>query len=125
MGQAWQHCAFGSEKIGPTIKEMFPQVEYSTRFFINRPQPVKYKEKKFYIDNITYTDEDVFNVFTIPLIQGNPETSLSLLNSAVITEEMALKFFGETNPMGKVLTIDSVDFRITGVMENFPIQHSY
>lgn len=102
------------------MTEMFPQVEYSTRFFIKRPQPVKYGNEKFYIDNITYTDEDLFNVFTIPLLQGNQETALSLLNSAVINEEMALKFFGETNPMGKILTIDTVDFRITGVMENFP-----
>jgi putative ABC transport system permease protein len=120
MGQAWQHCAFGSQKIGPTMKEMFPQVEYSTRFFINRPQPVKYEQKKFYIDNITYTDEDLFNVFTIPLLQGNPETAFSLKNSAVITEEMADLFFGETNPMGKILTIDTVDFKVSGVMENFP-----
>jgi len=120
MGQAWQHCAFGSQKIGPTMKELFPQVEYSTRFFTNRPQPVKYQEKKFYIDDITYTDEDVFNVFTIPLLQGNPETALSLLNSAVITEEISMKFFGEINSMGKILKVDTVDYRITGVMKNFP-----
>jgi putative ABC transport system permease protein len=60
-------------------------------------------------------------VFTFPLLQGNPETALREPNTTVITDAMARKYFGSDNPVGKVLTIDgTVEARITGVAETIP-----
>lgn len=78
-------------------------------------------------------DKEYLEVFDIKLIQGNIETALSDQSSLIINETQAIKFFGNDDPIGKVLTIDlngdrSYDLRVTAVMENqpentmFPIQ---
>ena len=62
-----------------------------------------------------------FNLFSFPLLHGKADTSLLALNHAVITEETARKYFGNENPMGKLITIDGAnDYQITGIVKSIP-----
>ena len=82
---------------------------------------LRYKDKLFYEDRFFYVDSSFFEIFSFPLIQGNPETALQEPNSLVLTERAARKYFGEDNPLGKILTLNnSEDYKVTGVLKNIP-----
>jgi len=109
--------------LAPTLKNDFPQIINSVRFFsIDNPAPVVSNGKdRFYEKQFYFADKDIFNVFTIPFIEGNSVGSLDKPNSVVITEDAAKKYFGEQSPIGKTLTVNnSIDLEITGVIKNLP-----
>ncbi len=75
-----------------------------------------FMEKQFFL-----ADKNFFQVFSFPLRHGNPANVLELPNSIVLTPETARKYFGDSDPLGKVLTLDNRwDFMVTGVMEHDP-----
>lgn len=81
---------------------------------------ISFKESKIFI-----AEDNFFNVFTFPLLKGNPDQALSNPLSVVITEEMALKYFGDEDPIGKTLKIDeergaSRSFNVSGVAASIP-----
>ncbi|MGH7450500.1 MAG: ABC transporter permease, partial [bacterium] len=82
---------------------------------------VKYGDKRFDEKGFYSTDTTFFEVFSFHLIKGVPETALRSPFSIVITEEMAKKYFGEEEPLGKVLNINNrTDLKVTGVLQNLP-----
>ncbi|UII32363.1 ABC transporter permease [Fulvivirga ulvae] len=108
----------------PGILREFSEVKTGTRLFdvsIFSPVVVQYNLQKFQEKKFFYADSTFFNVFSFEMIQGNPSTALVQPNSLVITESAAKKYFGDTNPMGKVLKINNTqDFQVTGVVEDTP-----
>lgn len=103
------------------LKKDFPQVEQAVQLWQWNSLLVKYgEEKSFYEDNFFLTTPDVFKVFTIPLLKGNPETALSRPATVVIAEETALKYFGNENPLGKTITVNKKEYEVTGVMASLP-----
>ncbi len=115
-----KHSASGSGAVGKEIKNAFPEVEEYTRF--SRTESlVKYGDKTFKEKNILYAQSSFFDLFSFPLLIGKADSSLLAINHAVITEETARKYFGNENPMGKMMTIDGVsDFEVTGVVKSIP-----
>ena len=111
--------------LGPAIKTYFPEVEDAVRFRATPDQVVKYKDKQFYEGRIFFADPSIFNVFTYPLKKGNEQKALAEINSIVITEEMAAKYFGEENPMGKLLDIEGTTLEVTGVFEKIPSNNHF
>jgi len=114
-----RHFAFSSAPIAPALKNDFPEVEDAVRL-ISRRRLGEYAGKKFYENYLFYADASLFSIFTFPLIRGNPETALEEPNSVVISQETALKYFGEEEPVNKTLKLDGNDFLVTGIMENMP-----
>lgn len=115
-----QHSAAGSTGIGKEIKNAFPEVIDYTRFF-RTDALVKYGDKTFKESNLIYAQSSFFNLFSFPLLVGKNDTSLLVINHAVITEETARKYFGDENPIGKMITIDgATDFEITGIAKSVP-----
>ncbi len=113
--------ALSSGPIGPTLVKDFPEVYNVVRFQHRNRTPVSYMEKQFLEDSIFYADTTVFDVFTFPLLNGNPETALKNPYSAVITQETARRYFGRENPLGKVLRFNrQEEYAVTGVMEDVP-----
>jgi putative ABC transport system permease protein len=107
--------------LAKALVDEFPEVLQATRFLKSRNILVSYQEKHFNESLMLYTDPNFFDVFSIPLIKGDPQEVLRLPNSVVVTREAALKYFGNQDPLGKTLTINNrTDFRITGVAENVP-----
>ena len=115
-----QHSAAGSTVVGKEIKNAFPEVVDYTRFF-RTDALVKYGDKTFKESNLLYAQSSFFSVFSFPLLIGKNDTSLLAINHAVITEETARKYFGDENPIGKMITIDgAIDFEITGIAKSVP-----
>ena len=96
----------------------------TTRFYqtYQKTPLLSYQDQRFYEDRLFFTDSTVFDLFSFPLVQGDPATALDEPFTMVITESAARRYFGEADPMGKVLTFeDALDFRITGVAEDPPL----
>jgi putative ABC transport system permease protein len=67
-----------------------------------------------------------FDVFTMPLSEGNPQTALSSPSSIVLTKDLALKVFGDENPMGKTITTnDGIDLTVTGLIDDVPAKSHF
>ncbi|MBC7923675.1 MAG: ABC transporter permease, partial [Ferruginibacter sp.] len=98
----------------------------ATRLQLGGSPLFTYGEKTFK-QNFAYVDADFFEVFTLPLVKGNSKTALIQPNTAIITREMAQKYFGSEDPMGKAITIKSgnTTFQITGVMEKVPVNSHF
>ncbi len=75
---------------------------------------------KFRAD-VAFAEGDFFSILDFPLVQGDAKTALNAPNTAILTEKMARKFFGDTNPMGKTVRFDNrMDFTVTGVLRDIP-----
>lgn len=102
------------------INGQVPGVERMVRVF-RRSGTIEYQDKKFNEENIKFSDEGVFDVFSWKFIAGDPSTALPDRHSIVLTKSTAEKYFGDENPLGKVITLDNaVNFTIGGVIEDVP-----
>jgi putative ABC transport system permease protein len=99
----------------------FPEVVNAARIDRPRSASVKYNDILIQEERIGYADNSIFQIFTIPFIQGDPNSALESPYSVVITEDMARKYFGEEDPLGKILKINGdTEFTVTGVIESIP-----
>lgn len=126
IGDTKIHQTYSSAITFLKLFEEFPEIETGVKFLNAGRVPVSLDERTFYESRFFAVDSTFYNVFTIPLILGTPNTVLTEPNTMVITEETALKYFGNTDVVGKVLTANfpvgpgRADFKITGVSENMP-----
>lgn len=108
------------------LKASFPEVEQVVRFRMRGGFQVKKGNQNIQEYNMVYSDPTVFDVFTLPMIQGNPATALKEPKSVVINEKMALKYFNRTNVVGQVLTFDDTAlYKVTGVIKDVPKQSHF
>ena len=115
-GQWWTSSPWA---FAPILKQNYPEVLKSTRY-AGRTRLLRYGEHSYY-EQGALVDEDFFEIFTFPFIQGDPQTALSALNTIVLTEEAAEKYFPSEDPMGKVLIMNNeTDLTVTGVIKNVP-----
>lgn len=108
--------------VAQTLKADFPEVEDATRIRNSGSPLVSYQDNTFSAEGFAYVDSNFFNVFTLPMIAGNQATALSLPQSVVITKETAKKYFGDADPLGKVIDIKSWNqsFTVTGIINDVP-----
>jgi putative ABC transport system permease protein len=105
----------------PTLLEHFPEVERSIRFHDSfEGVTVKHDDLVFNEYWVGSTDADFFKVFTFPLKAGDPDTALQDPNTVVISETIAQKYFKGREALNRTLNIDGLDFRVSGVMTDFP-----
>ena len=98
-----------------------PEIKSITRFARAGSPLLRYKDKYFYEPGVIFTDVSTFEIFTFPFINGNKTDALKDKYSLVITQEKAEKYFGDEDPVGKVITLNgSIDLTVTGVIENIP-----
>jgi putative ABC transport system permease protein len=97
------------------------EVNDAVRFRSIGRVPVRFRDSLHYEDSLFFADQSVFDIFTFPLVKGDPRTALSTAHSIVVSEDMARKYFGSDDPIGKLLNINNqFDFTVTGVMKNVP-----
>ncbi|MEL7002696.1 MAG: ABC transporter permease [Bacteroidota bacterium] len=118
-GSTTLHLARLAPPFLPLLKEDFPEMETMTRF-ASFGGAFKYKEKLFYEANVGWADQEFFKVFSFEFVAGSPKTALSVPRSIVITEAIALKYFGTTDALGKTISHQQTDFEITGVIKEMP-----
>lgn len=108
------------------VKE-FPEVERSMR--IGGGANIRFKKGDQIIEekDAFYCDAGIFDIFTLPLLHGNPKTALIEPHSIVISKKLALKYFNTIDAVGKSLFLvsDSSLLKVTGVMENMPAQSHF
>jgi len=106
----------------PLLRNDYPEIESFVRF---RPPLSRwlltYKDKKFYEKGFIFADSTVFKVFDFELLRGNPSAALSKPYTVVLTEAMAQKYFGNEDPIGKMLLLDNTyNLEVTGIIEEVP-----
>jgi putative ABC transport system permease protein len=99
----------------------FPEIKKMTRLLEYGPTPLKYKDKIINEKSVFLADENLFDVFTIKVLKGNPKKALYDPFSVMLTEETAAKYFGKEDPMDKTIRLNSqFDLKVTGIYESFP-----
>ena len=112
---------FISPQVSKIVQANFPQIERSARILVRDQAMIRYKEKQFIEKQFTFADPALFSIFSFKFISGKPEAVLEHPFSMVISEAIAFKYFGDENPIGKVLRLENeLDYIITGVMEEMP-----
>jgi putative ABC transport system permease protein len=109
-----------SPMVAPTLKADYPQLENSARILPTSSRLVKRGDIVFYEDRFMYADQELFDVLTIPFVQGNSPEALIRPQTLVISQRMAQKYFGIANALGKTLEIDQREYEITGVVADSP-----
>ncbi|MFY0593746.1 ABC transporter permease [Roseivirga sp.] len=115
--------------VAVALRADVPEFEEVTRLQAPGRHVVSYQPdgdspKSFGENSLFIAEGNFFNVFTFPLIEGDPNTALVEPFSIVITEEMALKYFGKEEALGKTLKVDqggnSNAFRVSGIAQSLP-----
>ena len=118
-----QKFAVTGTKAGPQLQRTFPQVRAFTRL-IKGKAVVKHAGLLYNENRFLYADSTFFSMFSFPLLRGDPKTVLDAPNKVVITENMAKKYFGETDPIGKTLKVSwysaPKDYEVTGIVAGAP-----
>ena len=126
-----KESASTSNLLGGVLRETFPEVESVVRL-IGSTQTIIFNNKSF-TDDVALVDPDFLKMFSFHLIQGDASTALTKPTDLLVTPETAKKYFGDDDPMGKMLKINmgesQLDFSIVGVIEKAPsnssIQYSF
>jgi putative ABC transport system permease protein len=111
---------------GPSMLQDYPEVKQYTRFRYASPLLIRKGDQNIREESVTYTDSTTFDVFTLPMISGDPRTALTMPHSMVISEKIARKYFNNVNVAGRVLIInDSIQYKVTGVIHDMPAQSHF
>jgi len=113
---------FTAPNLAPALKSTFPEIQDISRIVLwKRNILVSYKDTKFIETNIAAADSTLFDVFTIPFLQGNPKDALRRPNTIILTDMLAKKYFGNEDPIGKSITFNGkTAYEITGVVKEMP-----
>lgn len=104
------------------LMEEYPEVEETVRVRDRAyPSALRYGDTSYYESRFFMADASFFSIFTYDFLQGDPATALAKPNAVVLTRDSARKYFGGSDPMGKVLHWNnSADLEVTGIIENVP-----
>ena len=105
---------------GPQVAKDYPEVQSFVRFIPIERSLFKYEDKEFNEENFYYVDSTLFDIFTYKVIKGEVKTALVDPKKIIITEKIAARYFGNTDPIGKTLTTGTNTFEVTGVIEDVP-----
>ncbi|ASU33715.1 ABC transporter permease [Mucilaginibacter xinganensis] len=121
-GKLSTQWAAGAFAAGSKFKANFPEIEDFVKVVGAGPVLAIYQEQRLSLQKVYFSGNSFFNIFSYPLIAGDPKTALQEPFSIVITETNAKKLFGNTNPIGKLLNFGyDQPVKVTGVMKDFPV----
>lgn len=119
QGEGDRHTEYIPSPLAGVVKNDIPEVEDITRFIESERVILKYGDNKFYENNLLFVDTNFLTFFTFSAIEGNPEQMLSKPNSVVMDKSMAVKYFGDEYPIGKVITMaNDIELTVTGVVDD-------
>jgi putative ABC transport system permease protein len=123
IGGRGGNLASTNHPIGDYLRDNYSEVINSAKFrrYKYGQTLIEYEENKFFENRVYYADDSVLDVFTYPMLIGDPKTALKSPHSIVLTESMASKFFGRDYPIGKILKLNNrEDCTVTGVIRDIP-----
>ncbi|HYK44241.1 MAG TPA: ABC transporter permease, partial [Parafilimonas sp.] len=120
-GEATLSLSTVSPPFGYYLPTDFPEIQKMTRLLNNGTTPLRYKDKLINEKDVYFADENLFDVFSVNVLKGNPKTALADPFTVMLTEETAKKYFGNEDPINKVLRANNqFDVKVTGVYKAFP-----
>ncbi|MBB6109377.1 ABC-type antimicrobial peptide transport system, permease component [Mucilaginibacter lappiensis] len=114
------------QPLGKTFRNDFTLAEKTARVISFHDNLITITQgnqvKKFKEDNgVAFTEPEYFDILNFPLLKGDKKTVLVKPGEAIVTEKIARKYFGDDNPIGKVIRVDNkVNFTVTGVLKDLP-----
>ena len=124
FGGADLQFPLSADMMGAALKKDFPAVEQYTRIYrANGNKKIKKGNLFITEQNVAHVDSSFFDVFSFPAIEGIPETALIEPNTVVITESTALKYFGTTQALGRVIETTEKGktlYKVTAVIQDMP-----
>lgn len=115
------HRAFTPNPLAPELERSFPEIEETARLAKISNALLEADGKRFSENRFFLADGAVFDIFAFKFLAGEPNSALQRPQSLVLTEASARKYFGEADPLGKIVRYDTrVDFVVTGVIRNSP-----
>lgn len=109
--------------IGPLLKNEFPEIKSFVRFVKIKNPRVVIEDSEFNEAFFYYSDSSVFSIFPYELIAGSAGNALAYPNSIVLSRELAMKYFREPDPLGKVIIVNGRHYTLTGIMDPAPKSH--
>jgi putative ABC transport system permease protein len=110
--------------LGPTAMKEIPEVEKTARVFHHNFGDLGFiatETEKFSEKELFYADPEILDIFTLPLLKGNRATALSRKGTVIVSESAMHKYFNDTDPIGKILTVDNdLPLEVTGVFKDLP-----
>ena len=111
----------GPYRLKPALETDFPEIEKIVRVDPVRGVLISNGDKSFQENRFFITDPEIFDVFDYDLLQGNAKTALTEPFTMVLSETLAKKYFGNTNPLNQVLTVfGQMEVKVTGVYKDSP-----
>ena len=109
--------------LGPTLRDEIPDVREVARWDRIRSS-MEYNNSVFEEKACVFADLDIFNILTLPLVQGDLNVTRRERDFLIISETLARKYFGDRNAIGEIITLKCVkstyELKITGVMKDIP-----
>ncbi|MEQ8237914.1 MAG: ABC transporter permease [Cyclobacteriaceae bacterium] len=119
-----EHQVWGNAPVGVSLKDFYPEVDHVFQFTSANSWLVEYEDLQFQENDIVYADSGAFHVFDWKMYHGDPKNCLTEPNTVVLSTGLSRKIFGDENPVGKMLTMDSdYPMKVTGVYEIPPNAH--
>ncbi|MFC2088090.1 ABC transporter permease [Calditrichota bacterium] len=116
-----EQYTFTPAPLAPALKENFPEIKAATRIIQRKKILISYGQNHFLEEEFYWAGPETFKIFSIPFAAGDPETALKNPNSIVLSQGRAKKYFGNEDPLGKILTVeDRTDYIVTGVFQDMP-----
>ena len=117
--------AISPAPVAPKLQEELPEIEHTTRLWMLAGAMIQAGETKFEEKKGFFVEPSFFDVFDFKLLKGDPKTALIQPNSIVLTEAIAIKYFGTTDALGKSVRKDNQDdFIVTGILAQ-PVGNSH
>ncbi|MEM9673490.1 MAG: ABC transporter permease [Bacteroidota bacterium] len=102
-----------------TFAEKIAMVYSNSDWLVSIPSA---EDDKKFKEAVAFAEPEFFDMLDFPLIQGDKNTILTKPNTAIVTERIAEKFFGDQNPIGQMIRVhNKLEFRVTGVLRDLPI----
>jgi putative ABC transport system permease protein len=112
--------------LAAALASSFPEIEKTARLIHDQGVRIKKGDEYIQEEKVVYADSKLFDIFTLPMIAGDPKTALTEPYTAVITESTAKRYFNTTDALGKTLSLSSnTNYKITGVMRDITSQSHY
>lgn len=119
--------AITSTPYAPALKADYPEVEDAVRIDMDGGGKITYNDKQITVDDISFADNSIFNIFTYHFLSGDPQTALSEPRSIVLTKTLAIKLFGDTqSAIDKTIFFDNnLSNKVTGVIDDVPLNSHF
>jgi len=119
-GESGSNYPININAVGPEVKEQFPQVQNFVRIKTGGETYVEHEKERYTGISMVYADSSFFTLFDYGLTVGDPRQVLTDPKGAVISRRLAEKMFSNQDPRGEMIRVAQEEYRVTGVMEEFP-----